>query len=87
MLGDELDEVGVLVDREWLEHVLRNLCDLRGGVERQVQLGHGEPVDIAVQHRIGVGGELNAESCRPELAEHGVVMPQVGWTGSSPRLH
>ena len=34
-----------------------------------------------------MGGHRQAEACCAESADHGVVVSQVRWTGTSPRLH
>ena len=76
VLERELGEVGVLVSGEAREDDLRERRGLLRGVERQTPLLQREPVDVAVQGRVGVRGQLEREAGLPEAAEDGVVVPQ-----------
>ena len=74
VLGDELDEVRVLVHGERLEHALRHLGDLLRGIERQVHLRQSEAVDVAIKERVGVGGHLDVEACGAKPADRYIRM-------------
>src|SRR3954453_11928862 len=61
VLRGELGEVRVLVDREAREDRLRELGGLLGSAQRQGALGHGEPVDVAVERRVRVGDQADGK--------------------------
>src|SRR4051794_33759759 len=76
--GGELVEMRELVDREPRQHDLGEVRGLLRSVEREPALLQGEAVDVAVDRREGVRGELEGEARRPQAAEYGVVRPERG---------
>jgi hypothetical protein len=76
VLGRQLGEVRVLVSGEPRQLGLRESCDLAWSGERQAALLKREPVDVAVEDRERVRGQLDREAGIPEASDDGVVMPQ-----------
>jgi hypothetical protein len=78
VLGGDLGQVGVLVGGERGHELPRHLGGLLGGVERQARLLEREAVAVAVEQRVGVGGQLDGEAGVAEDAEDGVVVSDGG---------
>ena len=81
VLDDDLGEVRVGAGRELGHDRLGHLGGLLRRVERQAGLLQREPVDVAVEDRVGVGGQLDREARVPEDTEDGVVVSQVRGSG------
>src|SRR5260221_1376121 len=87
VLERELGEVRVLVSGEPRQHGQGQCRGFRWSVERQAPLLQREPVDVAVEYRVGVRGQLDREASVPKAPDDGVVVPQRRGTGEGPRLH
>ena len=74
----DLGEIGILPGLELPEDVACDLGGLLAGAEREARLLQREPVDVAVEQRVGVGGQFEREACPAQTAKHRVVVPQRG---------
>ena len=93
VLGASLDElaghpreVRVLVGGQLLEHGLADLGLLPAAAVRQARLLQREPVDVAVEEAVGVGGHGDREAGLEQNAEHPLVVAQRDGTRASLRL-
>src|SRR3954468_8052379 len=77
VLRRELREVRVLVHGEARQDRLREFGGLLRSAQGQDALGHREPVDVAVERRIGVGDQEDGESGSPEASDDRVVVTKV----------
>ena len=72
---------------ELTDLLLRDGRTLLGAVERDALLLEGEAVDVGVQDRVGLDGQLDREAALAEAAEDGVVERgswRVPVTGATP---
>src|SRR5918996_212021 len=86
VLGDRLGDVGILVGGELAAHVLRRLCKLPGGVDRQGLLLERKAVDVCVLGRVGVDCVLDREAGLAQTPEDRIDQPEVRGSGARPRL-
>jgi len=76
VLDRELDEGGIGLRVEQVHHRIGDFGHGFRAVDRQRSLGEREPVDVAVDQRVGVGGHLDRKPGRPQGADVGFEMPQ-----------
>src|SRR5258708_11828909 len=76
VLDSELGEVRVLVSGEPRQHRLGQRRGFRWSVERPAALLQREPVDVSVEDRVGLRGQLDREASVPKAPDDGVVVPQ-----------
>lgn len=83
VLGHQLDQVGIFVERHAGGDLVGDLSQAFATVARKGGLFEGKTVDEAVEDGVGVGSELHGQAPVAQASQHGFVMAEVGRPGES----